>query len=185
MLYLYWRIAFGTARTAEAAAMRDLNAREWWLLAPIGAVVLWMGVYPESFMRPIRNDVGPCSSLAWSAAAPEGDATSDSRQADKPAAAQWQHDAADTADTHAPAAEGGALKNASVCPHPSGAILTLARLFDDGRGLPGPACRRKPSGIVALLIGATGAHVSRSFGVPAESSEDACRRTCSCALARL
>jgi NADH-quinone oxidoreductase subunit M len=58
MLWLYWRIAFGTARSAEAAAMPDLSAREWWLLAPIGAAVLWMGVYPESFLRPIRADVG-------------------------------------------------------------------------------------------------------------------------------
>ncbi len=57
MLWLYWRIAFGAARTPEAAAMRDLSMREWWLLAPIAAVVLWMGVYPESFMRPIRADV--------------------------------------------------------------------------------------------------------------------------------
>jgi NADH-quinone oxidoreductase subunit M len=38
--------------------MPDLSAREWWLLAPIAAVVLWMGVYPESFIRPIRADVG-------------------------------------------------------------------------------------------------------------------------------
>jgi NADH-quinone oxidoreductase subunit M len=58
MLYLYWRIAFGTARTAEAAAMVDLSAREWWLLAPIALAVFWMGIYPESFLRPIRNDVG-------------------------------------------------------------------------------------------------------------------------------
>jgi len=58
MLWLYWRIAFGTARTKEAAAMRDLNVREWWLLAPIAAAVFWMGVYPETFVRPIRNDVG-------------------------------------------------------------------------------------------------------------------------------
>jgi NADH-quinone oxidoreductase subunit M len=58
MLYLYWRIAFGEARTAEAAAMFDLSAREWWLLAPIAAAVFWMGLYPESFIRPIRNDVG-------------------------------------------------------------------------------------------------------------------------------
>ncbi|QIL02211.1 NADH-quinone oxidoreductase subunit M [Sphingomonas sinipercae] len=58
MLYLYWRIAFGAARTAEAAQMVDLSAREWWLLAPIAAGVLWMGVYPESFMRPMRADVG-------------------------------------------------------------------------------------------------------------------------------
>jgi NADH-quinone oxidoreductase subunit M len=58
MLYLYWRIAFGAARTAEAAAMTDLDVREWWLLGPIALAVVWMGVYPESFLRPIRNDVG-------------------------------------------------------------------------------------------------------------------------------
>jgi len=58
MLWLYWRIAFGAARTEEAASMKDLSAREWWLLAPIALAVVWMGVYPESFLRPIRNDVG-------------------------------------------------------------------------------------------------------------------------------
>ncbi|QNN68599.1 NADH-quinone oxidoreductase subunit M [Sphingomonas lutea] len=58
MLLLYWRIAFGAARTPEAAKMPDLSAREWGLLAPIAVVVLWMGVYPETFMRPIRADVG-------------------------------------------------------------------------------------------------------------------------------
>jgi NADH-quinone oxidoreductase subunit M len=58
MLWLYWRIAFGEARTPEAAAMRDLSYREWFLLGPIAAVVLWMGVYPESFLAPMRDDVG-------------------------------------------------------------------------------------------------------------------------------
>jgi NADH-quinone oxidoreductase subunit M len=58
MLWLYWRICFGTLRHADAAAMPDLNVREWWLLAPIALAVFWMGVYPESFMRPMRNDVG-------------------------------------------------------------------------------------------------------------------------------
>jgi NADH-quinone oxidoreductase subunit M len=58
MLYLYWRIAYGTQRNADAAAMPDLSQREWWLLAPIAAAVLWMGVYPESFIRPMRADVG-------------------------------------------------------------------------------------------------------------------------------
>ena len=57
MLWLYWRISFGQARTAEAGTMVDLSAREWWLLAPIAACVLWMGVYPESFLRPMRADV--------------------------------------------------------------------------------------------------------------------------------
>jgi NADH-quinone oxidoreductase subunit M len=57
MLWLYWRICFGTLRHADAAAMPDLSAREWWLLAPIAAAAFWMGIYPESFLRPIRNDV--------------------------------------------------------------------------------------------------------------------------------
>ena len=57
MLWLYWRICFGEARTPEAAAMPDLSIREWWCLAPIALAVLWMGVYPESFIRPMRNDV--------------------------------------------------------------------------------------------------------------------------------
>jgi NADH-quinone oxidoreductase subunit M len=57
-LYLYWRICFGEARTKEAAAMPDLTTREWWLLGPIAVGVLWMGVYPESFLRPMRSDVG-------------------------------------------------------------------------------------------------------------------------------
>jgi NADH-quinone oxidoreductase subunit M len=58
MLWLYWRVAYGTNRNADAAAMPDLNRRELFALAPIAAVVLWMGVYPESFMAPMRKDVG-------------------------------------------------------------------------------------------------------------------------------
>jgi NADH-quinone oxidoreductase subunit M len=73
MLYLYWRIAFGVARTEGAAAMPDLSAREWWLLAPMAAVVLWMGVYPETFLRPIRADVGRIVERI-ERAAPSGDA---------------------------------------------------------------------------------------------------------------
>jgi NADH-quinone oxidoreductase subunit M len=58
MLYLYWRVAYGTSRNADAAAMPDLNKRELVSLGAIAAVVMWMGVYPESFMAPMRADVG-------------------------------------------------------------------------------------------------------------------------------
>ena len=58
MLYLYWRVAFGSSRNADAAAMADLTKREWLMLAPIAAATLWMGVYPESFLAPMRKDVG-------------------------------------------------------------------------------------------------------------------------------
>jgi NADH-quinone oxidoreductase subunit M len=84
MLWLYWRICFGVARTPEAAVMRDLDTREWLLLAPIAAGVLWMGIYPESFLRPIRADVGRLLERV-ERAAPEGDAQL-ARGAAKPAA---------------------------------------------------------------------------------------------------
>jgi NADH-quinone oxidoreductase subunit M len=38
--------------------MKDISLREFALLAPIAAATLWMGVYPESFMAPMRADVG-------------------------------------------------------------------------------------------------------------------------------
>ena len=58
MLYLYRRVVFGPSRNADAAAMPDLSLREWAMLAPIAAATLWMGVYPESFLAPMRADVG-------------------------------------------------------------------------------------------------------------------------------
>ena len=57
MLYLYRRVVFGEVKSDEVRAMPDLSPREWALLAPIAAVVLWMGVYPESFLAPMRKDV--------------------------------------------------------------------------------------------------------------------------------
>ena len=73
MLWLYRRVAFGESKNADAAAMSDLTPREWLTLGPIAAATIWMGVYPESFMAPMRADVGVI--LARTAqAAPLGDA---------------------------------------------------------------------------------------------------------------
>jgi NADH-quinone oxidoreductase subunit M len=72
MLWLYWRIAFGEAAGDDTQAMLDLDKREWALLAPIAAVVLWMGVYPEPFLAPMRNDVTALVARL-APAAPEGD----------------------------------------------------------------------------------------------------------------
>lgn len=72
MLYLYRRIAFGPQANADAAAMSDVNSREMWLLTPIAVVVLWMGVYPETFLAPIRRDVATIVARI-ERAAPAGD----------------------------------------------------------------------------------------------------------------
>ena len=58
MLYLYRRVVFGEIKSDDVREMQDLSHRELWLLAPIAAVALWMGVYPESFLSPMRKDVG-------------------------------------------------------------------------------------------------------------------------------
>src|SRR5690606_12432372 len=73
MLYLYWRVAFGVQKNADAAAMPDLSPREWLMFAPIAAAVLWMGVYPESFLAPMRADIQALDARV-ARARPEGDA---------------------------------------------------------------------------------------------------------------
>ncbi|HMI18224.1 MAG TPA: NADH-quinone oxidoreductase subunit M [Sphingomonas sp.] len=58
MLYLYRRVVQGPLDKPDVAAMTDLSPRELLILIPLALAVLWMGVYPESFMAPMRNDVG-------------------------------------------------------------------------------------------------------------------------------
>ncbi|MEL6530203.1 MAG: NADH-quinone oxidoreductase subunit M [Pseudomonadota bacterium] len=70
MLYLYRRVAFGDQKNEDAAAMADITPREWAMMAPIAAVVLWMGVYPESFLAPMRADIAALDARIASAAPP-------------------------------------------------------------------------------------------------------------------
>ena len=70
MLYLYRRVAFGDQKNEDAAAMPDMGPREWAMMAPIAAVVLWMGVYPESFLAPMRADIAALDARIASAAPP-------------------------------------------------------------------------------------------------------------------
>jgi NADH-quinone oxidoreductase subunit M len=91
MLYLYWRIAYGRVTKPDVAAMPDLSRRELALLAPIAAVVLWMGVYPEPFIAPMREDVGILLARV-ERANPAGDAQLAMGAAPKPAAAEASHD---------------------------------------------------------------------------------------------
>jgi NADH-quinone oxidoreductase subunit M len=96
-LYLYWRIAFGTQRNADAAAMADLTPRELWLLVPIALATIWMGIYPESFMAPMRDDVGRLLTRIERAAPP----SDSSPTAGKPVAKVESHGA----ETHSTPAE--------------------------------------------------------------------------------
>jgi NADH-quinone oxidoreductase subunit M len=57
MLYLYRRIIFGTITRDDVRAMLDLSPREKAIFAPLLILVVWMGIYPEPFLAPIRPTV--------------------------------------------------------------------------------------------------------------------------------
>ena len=96
MLYLYRRVVFGDLTKDDVRAMPDLSLREVALLAPIAAVVLWMGVYPESFLAPMRGDVATLEARI-ARATPAGDSLP---TAGKPAAPAAHHEAATPAAAH-------------------------------------------------------------------------------------
>ena len=57
MLYLYRRVIFGTITRADLRNILDLSPREKLVFAPLLVLVLWMGIYPASFLHPIRASV--------------------------------------------------------------------------------------------------------------------------------
>jgi NADH-quinone oxidoreductase subunit M len=50
MLYLYRRVIFGAMTKADLKAIGDLVWKERVVFAPLVAIVLWMGLYPVSFL---------------------------------------------------------------------------------------------------------------------------------------
>ncbi len=59
MLYLYRSVVFGemTMPKKDAKLMTDLNKREIYIFVPLVALVMWMGVYPSTFLKPIAPSV--------------------------------------------------------------------------------------------------------------------------------
>ena len=58
-LYLYRRVAYGAlTKRGRRGDARSLEARTVRCSYRCAAVVFWMGIYPESFLAPMRNDIG-------------------------------------------------------------------------------------------------------------------------------
>jgi NADH-quinone oxidoreductase subunit M len=57
MLWLFARVMYGAQKNDDAAAMPDLNRREWAVMVPLAVVALWMGVYPKPFLEPLKAPV--------------------------------------------------------------------------------------------------------------------------------
>jgi NADH-quinone oxidoreductase subunit M len=50
LLWSYQRIFFGTLEKPENRALADLNLREWAVLVPVVVFIVWIGVYPRTFL---------------------------------------------------------------------------------------------------------------------------------------
>jgi NADH-quinone oxidoreductase subunit M len=57
MLWLYRRVIFGVIVRDDLKDILDLSRREILVFAPLVALVLWMGIYPSTFINPIRPAV--------------------------------------------------------------------------------------------------------------------------------
>lgn len=57
MLFLYRRVIFGVQVNDDAAAMKDLNKREYIYLIPLCLLVLWLGIAPSYVMERIAPSV--------------------------------------------------------------------------------------------------------------------------------
>ncbi len=57
MLYLYRRVIFGALTKDALKRITELKPREVLVFAPLLALVIWMGVYPEPFLRVMHTSV--------------------------------------------------------------------------------------------------------------------------------
>jgi NADH-quinone oxidoreductase subunit M len=55
MLWLYQRVFFGEAGTEVRHHIPDLKPREWAAIVPLIVMMLWMGVYSQSFLPPVSK----------------------------------------------------------------------------------------------------------------------------------
>jgi NADH-quinone oxidoreductase subunit M len=49
MLWMYQRVVFGEVTRDANRRLADLTTREWAVLVPVLALIVWIGVYPAAF----------------------------------------------------------------------------------------------------------------------------------------
>jgi NADH-quinone oxidoreductase subunit M len=57
MLWMFQRVNYGPVTNRKNTELKDLSAREWWVIAPIVAAAILMGVLPAPFLRPTEVSV--------------------------------------------------------------------------------------------------------------------------------
>jgi NADH-quinone oxidoreductase subunit M len=72
MLWMYQRVFLGKMSNPENTTMRDIDLREWALLIPITAMMLWIGVYSGPFLHRMDASLSLVQQRIHNARAPEG-----------------------------------------------------------------------------------------------------------------
>ena len=55
MLWMYQRVCYGEVKEEVRRHLPDLNLREWAVVIPLIAMMVWMGVYSQSFLPPVSK----------------------------------------------------------------------------------------------------------------------------------
>lgn len=55
LLWMFRRVMFGTVTNHANLALKDINKREWATLLPVVVFIVWIGVYPSSFLHISEN----------------------------------------------------------------------------------------------------------------------------------
>ena len=56
-LWMYKRVIYGAIANDRVRTLTDVNAREFWLLVAVAALVLWMGVWPKPYIDVMHSSV--------------------------------------------------------------------------------------------------------------------------------
>ena len=51
LLWMFQRVMFGPITNEKNRSLPDLTRREFWVLAPVIVFIVWIGVYPNTFLR--------------------------------------------------------------------------------------------------------------------------------------
>jgi len=51
LLWMYQRVVFGPVKNPKLDGLKDMNSREIFVLAPIFIFIVWIGVYPSTFLK--------------------------------------------------------------------------------------------------------------------------------------
>jgi NADH-quinone oxidoreductase subunit M len=51
LLWMYQRVVFGEVKNEKLNSLKDMNGREIFILIPIFIFVIWIGIYPSTFLN--------------------------------------------------------------------------------------------------------------------------------------